>query len=241
MRLPFRIAFLNPLNLAVLGLSAVAGLCAAWWLFPLGLVAWVIMFLIIYRDPGLQFIQVSQSRAPLNQRFQKLFDRIARSQANLFYNLASGKTNFKRSVQPLQEAVNQLTDQAYTICSRMTMLQNYYVVTKSNRDFKGELFNLKVKIDNTADDVTRRKLEVSQAGVEEEQKNFEATEALLDRVEAQLTSISSTMDNVLSDMMRLQALQPEEIDKQLPTLLQPIQAQSEQLSTFEKEAAGTKV
>ena len=35
--------------------------------------------------------------------------------------------------------------------------------------------------------------------------------------------------------------QPEDIDKELPALLQPIQAQSEQLSLFEKEASSSKL
>ncbi len=33
-------ALLHPLNLATLALAAAAGLCAAWWLFPLGLLVW---------------------------------------------------------------------------------------------------------------------------------------------------------------------------------------------------------
>jgi hypothetical protein len=241
LRSPFLITFLNPLNLAMLALAVAAGLCAAWWLFPLGLAAWVFMFWKVYRDPALQLIQVTQSRAPLTQRFQKLFDHIARFQAALYNNLASAKPKFKRSIQPLLDAVNQLTDQAYKICLSMTPLQNYYLVTKTNRDFEGELFNIKVKIDNSADEVTRHQYEESRQAIQEEYDNYHATEVLLDRVEAQLTSISSAMDNVMNDLLRLQALQSEEIDKQLPTLIQPIQALSTQLLLFEKEASGSKV
>ena len=43
MRSPFLTALLHPLNLAVLVLSVLAGLVAAWWLFPLGLLFWLVM------------------------------------------------------------------------------------------------------------------------------------------------------------------------------------------------------
>jgi hypothetical protein len=43
----------------------------------------------------------------------------------------------------------------------MTALQNYYLVTKNNRDFEGEPFVLKVKIDNAADEGTKKDYEES--------------------------------------------------------------------------------
>lgn len=241
MRSPLLSALLNPLNLAILALAVASGLCVAWWLFPLGLVVWAIMFVLVYRDPVLQLNQIIQSRSPLAQRFQKSFDRIERGQISLSRNLASAKPTVRHSLQPLQEVVNQLTDQVYYLCVRMTSLQNYYLVTKTNRDFDGELFVQKVKIENATDEVARRDYEDSRKSLEEEANSFRRISTLLDRVDAQLTSISSTIDFVLSDMVRLQALRPEDIDKELPALLQTLQTQSEQLALFEKEAASSKI
>jgi len=239
MRSPFKVAFLNPLNLAIFILSITFGLCAAWWLFPVGLILWSLMFLRVYHDPALRLDQTIQSRSPLVQRFQKPFDRIQRGQISLFNNLRSARPEVRQSMQPLQDAVNTLTDQAYNLCLRMTALQNYYLVTKNNRDFEGESFVLKVKIDNATDEGTRKDYGESKRVLQEQANNFHQITILLDRVEAQLSSVSSTIDMVLVDAIRLQALQPEDIDKGLPALLQPIQAQSEQLSRFEKEAASS--
>ena len=241
MRSPLLTAFLNPLNLAMLALAAAAGLCAAWWLFPLGLLVWAVMFMQVYRDPSLQFSQVIHSRAPLAQRFQSLFDRIERSQISLFNNLASAKPNVRSILQPLQEAVNQLTDQSYQVCLRMTTLQNYYLVTKTNRDLDGELFNQKVKIDNATDEATKHEYEESRKALEEQVKNFHSIGALLDRVEAQLTNVSSTLDSVMADTLRMQMLKPEDIARELPAVLQSIQAQSTQLASFIQEAASSKI
>jgi hypothetical protein len=98
---------------------------------------------------------------------------------------------------------------------------------------------LKVKIDNATDEGSRNDYEESKRVLQEQANYFHRITILLDRVEAQLSSVSSTIDMVLVDAIRLQALQPEDIDKGLPALLQPIQVQSEQLSRFEKEAASS--
>ena len=241
MRSSLKVAFFNPLNLAILILAVIFGLCAAWWLFPVGLIVWGVMFTKVYRDPALRLDQTIQSRTPLVQRFQKPFDRIQRGQISLFNNLHYAKPEARQSLQPLQNAINSLTDQAYNLCLRMTALQNYYLVRKNNRDFEGESFVLKVKIDNATDEKTRKDYEESRRVLEEQANNFREISVLLDRVEAQLSSVSSTIDMVLADAIRLQSLPAEEIEKGIPRLLQTIQAQSEELSEFEKEAASSNI
>jgi hypothetical protein len=241
MRSPLLTAFLNPLNLAILALAFAFGMCAAWWLFPLGLLIWAVMFVLVYRDPTLHLQQAIQSRGQLAQRFQQPFDRIERAQISLSNNLSSTRPKVRNSLQPLQEAVNQLVEQSYQQCVRMTALQNYYLVTKSNRNFEGEIFNQKVKIENTSDEVARHEYEESLKSLQEQANNFRALGTLLDRFDAQLTSVNTTLDTVLAGMLRLQALRPDAIGKELPAMLQPLQAQSEQLSMFENETARSKL
>jgi hypothetical protein len=130
MRSPVLIVFLNPLHLATLALAVAFGLCAAWWLFPVGLVVWASMFVLAYRDPALQLDQIVQSRSPLAQRFQKPFDQIQRAQVSLFNNLRPARPKVRQSLQPLQESINRLTEQAYHLCLQMSALQNYYLITK---------------------------------------------------------------------------------------------------------------
>jgi hypothetical protein len=112
---------------------------------------------------------------------------------------------------------------------------------KNNRDFEGESFVMKVKIDNSTDEKTRKDYEDSRRILEEQADNFRNISILLDRVEAQLSTVSSTIDMVVVEVIRLQTLQAEDINKGLPALLQAIQAQSDQLSAFEKEAAGSSI
>ena len=49
----FLTALRQPRNLAMLPLSIAAGLCAAYWLLPVGLVLWIIMVFISSRNPSL--------------------------------------------------------------------------------------------------------------------------------------------------------------------------------------------
>ncbi len=238
---PILLAFFNPLNLAMLALAAAAGLCSAWWLFPLGLVVWGVMVVKVSRDPALQLNMVLESRSALAQRFQKPFDQIERSQVAIFNNLNSAKTSTRSTFQPLQDAVNKLTNQAYNLCQRMSALENLRLVTKANRDLEGELFVLKTKLDGTSDPIARRDYEESQKALQDRLNNYRSVSALLDRVEAQLTSIQNTLDNIYANMIRLQAVGENEIKNELPGLLTAIQTQNDQLAGFEKEAANAKI
>ena len=94
-RSPFLDALLNPLNLVTLALAVAAGLCATWWLFPLGLLVWGLMVLFIARDPSRRINYQADARAAaLSPRFQKLYNRIVQSQVRIFNTLngADGRT-----------------------------------------------------------------------------------------------------------------------------------------------------
>src|SRR5215831_17412371 len=101
-RSPWLTALINPVNLAMLALAVAAGLCAAWWLFPLGLLLWVVMVLAVARDPSLVISSTMESRAPLAARFQAPFDRIERSQVSLFNTLASADPRIRASFHQVQ-------------------------------------------------------------------------------------------------------------------------------------------
>jgi hypothetical protein len=56
-------------------------------------------------------------------------------------------------------------------------------------------------------------------------------------VEAQLASMSTTMDAILADIIRLQALGGARAEKEAPDIVRQIRAQSAQVEKFAKEAA----
>ncbi len=95
-RPPLLTALLNPINLSMLALTVVAGLCSAWWLAPIGFVFWLVMVIVIARDPGVQITFTRQSREPLAQRFQTRFDRLDRARISILIP-------YKVSLQPFGE------------------------------------------------------------------------------------------------------------------------------------------
>ena len=54
MRSPWMSAFTDRMNLATLGIAIAAGLLAAWWLLPVGLIVWAIMMILTAKATAAQ-------------------------------------------------------------------------------------------------------------------------------------------------------------------------------------------
>jgi hypothetical protein len=236
MRSPFLTALLHPLNIAMLALSVLAGLIAAWWLFPLGLLFWLAMVIAVARDPSLRISHQLQQREPLAQRFQRYFDRIERSQVGVFNSLASAPARTRRALQPVQAEVNVLVDRAYALCKRVTALENYRVVSQSRTDIKLDLQQIEAKIDETSDPLVKREYEESRYALQGRLDKLDAVSKYLDRIEAQLMSLTNEMDGIVTEVIRLQAVGAEDASRLVPALVKKIREESDQLHKFEKEA-----
>jgi chromosome segregation ATPase len=236
MRSPFLIALLHPLNILMLALSVAAGLIAAWWLFPLGLLFWLVMVIAVARDPSLRISHQLQQREPLAQRFQRYFDRIERSQVGVFNSLASAPARTRRALQPVQAEVNMLVDRAYALCKRMTGLENYRVVSQSRADMQLDLQQIEAKIQQADDALVKREYEESRQALQERLAKLDAVSKQLERVEAQLMSLTNEMDAIVTEVIRLQAVGPEDATRSVPALVKKIREEAEQLRQFEKEA-----
>jgi chromosome segregation ATPase len=236
MRSPLLTALLHPLNILMLVLSALAGLIAAWWLFPLGLLFWLVMVIAVARDPSLRISHQLQQREPLAQRFQRYFDRIERSQVGVFNSLASAPARTRRALQPVQAEVNVLVDRAYALCKRMTGLENYRVVSQSRADMQLDLQQIEAKIQQADDALVKREYEESRQALQERLAKLDAVSTHLERVEAQLMSLTNEMDAIVTEVIRLQAVGPEDATRSVPALVKKIREEAEQLRQFEKEA-----
>lgn len=234
---PFITALLHPLNLAVLVLAVAAGLCSWWGLFPVGLVIWGIMFLWIYRDPSIRFRHQVLQRTALAKRFQDSFDRVERSQVALFNTIATAKPIIRRTLQPVQDSVGQLIDQTYRLCVRMTALENHRLVTQANHNQDNNRSQIEQKIAGTTDPATKKEYEEAIQSLDTKDTNIQAISTLLDRTEAQLSSLASALDGLLTDVIRVQILDASAIHNELPGLLGQIKSQTDQLREFEEQAA----
>ncbi len=235
-RSPFLTGLIHPLNLLTLALSVFAGLVSAWWLFPIGLLFWLIMVLNVARDPSLRISHQMQRRDPLAQRFQKRFDRLERSQVSIFNSLSSAPPGVRRALQPVQEEVKRVVDEAHALCRRMTTLENYRIVSQSQNDLEAELQELNDIIKGSEDVVTRQEYEESRQALQRRVEKLGLVYTQLDRVEAQLVSLSNEMEGIMTEVVRLQAMGAEEAKRHVPALVENLQQEAAQLQKFERDA-----
>jgi dynactin complex subunit len=132
--------------------------------------------------------------------------------------------------------VNVLVDRAYALCKRMTALENYRVVSQSRTDLQLDLQQIETKIDKADDPLVKREYEESRQALQERLAKLDAVSKHLERVEAQLMSLTNEMDGIVTEVIRLQAVGPEDAARFVPALVKRIREESEQLRQFEKEA-----
>jgi hypothetical protein len=101
-RPPILTALLHPLNLAMFALTVAAGLCSACWLAPPGFLFWLVMVIVIARDPSVRMTLTRQSRQPLAPRYQARFDRLDRAHITIFNAMQGVSPSFRRAVEPVQ-------------------------------------------------------------------------------------------------------------------------------------------
>jgi hypothetical protein len=235
MRSPFVTGLLHPLNLLTLGVAVFSGLVAAWWLFPIGLLLWLIMAVVVSRDPSLRISHEMQSREPIAQRFQRYFDRIERAQVSVFNSLSSAPGRTRKALQPVQDELEALTTEAYRLCRRMTALENYRLVTDSTANLAADLKRIDEAIDQARDALVKQEYEDSRRAMLERIAKLQLVASDLDRVEAQLLSLTNEMDGIVAEVIRLQASGPVEAERGVPALVAQIRALSVDLESSGQE------
>ncbi|MGD8464556.1 MAG: hypothetical protein PVI09_11875 [Anaerolineae bacterium] len=235
MRSPIVTGLRHPLNVLMLGLAVLAGLVAAWWLFFLGVALWLVMVLVVSRDPSLQISHKMKSRTPLAPRFQRYFDRIERAQISVFNSLSSAPSHTRRALEPVQEELEALTVQVHALCKRMTALENYRVVSESTSSLKSDLAKIDDALANSGDPLVKQEYEESRRVLLERMAKLKIVSSELERVEAQLLGLATEMDGLVTEVIRLQAAGSEEAARKAPALVDQICKEAEELREFERQ------
>lgn len=223
MRSPLLIGFFTPLNLLMFACTVVAGLISAWWLFPLGLLLWFWMVLNVARDPSLKLNQQIESRSPLTQRFQSKFSRIQRTQINLFNQMKSVSPEIRILSQPLQEAFNQLVDESYLLCRRLTPLENYLVTSNTRDSIRAEIEMNKITLEKTTDALLRKEYEENQESLYHRLENLESISTQLNRAEAELVNVANELERYVMDILRFQSMDPNRVRERSSEILLAVQ------------------
>ena len=239
-RSPFLTALLNPVNLAMLGLTMAAGLCSAWWLAPIGFVLWFVMVLVIARDPGVQITFTRQSRQPLAQRYQTRFDKLDRARISIFNALQrANNPSFARAIEPVQSALDDLVEHAYQLSLRMTALDNNFAVQQISSNFDEDIAKMEKNMQEASNPADRKEFEQTLESLKTRKAQLKSVNTLLSRFEAQLTGTNNAIDGVVTGIVSLQGRSAKGIEEKVPSLVKIIETEQEELEQFDAELEKT--
>jgi len=234
-RPPLLTAFLHPLNLAMLALTAAAGLCSAWWLAPIGFLFWLIMMFVIARDPGIQITFTRQSRQPLAQRYQTRFDRLDRARVSIFNALQGVSPSFRKAVEPVELGLNDLVEHAYQLSLRLSALDNNFSVQQISSNFDDDIVKMQKNIQNSADTSSRKEFEETLKALQTRKAQLKNVGTLLERFEAQLTGTNNAVDSVVTGVISLKGRSVGAVADKIPSLTKVIETEQNELQQFDTE------
>jgi hypothetical protein len=239
MRSPLTTALLNPLNIITLVLSGLAGLLAAWWLFPIGLVVWAVMVAVIANDKSIRINYNMEARlGTLSPRFQEPYSKAVKAQMRIFNSLLSATGENRHAFEPVQDEIEKLVDEIYSVCQKMTVPENYIQVAKGKAaDLEGERALLVLSMDKDMDPAIKKQKEEAIQSLESRIQKTKSVATSLERIQTQLGSTTTFMEGLLSDIMRLQVMGAGQTRQEVPNMLQKIRGEIEQLQAAEKEIA----
>lgn len=224
----------NPLNLIMLALVFAAGLCSSWILLPIGLVVFALMIFLQLRDPTLRINQSLRERKPLAYRFQQKFNKIERTQIRIFNTIRGANSEMQKILQPINEAVDGLVNEVYQLCERMTVLENHRLVSQTRTDLENALAEINQKINSATDSVVKQEYEASRRSIEAKLDGDRKVAVLLDRTEAQLSSVANELDRVLTEVVQCMSLTRDEALQQVPEILRQISAEENDMRNFQR-------
>ena len=238
-RPPLLTALLHPVNLSMLALTIAAGLCSAWWLAPIGLVFWLVMVIVIARDPGIQITFTRQSRQPLAQRYQTRFDRLDRARISIFNTLQGVSPSFRRAVEPVQSVLDDLVEHAYQLSLQMTALDNDFAVQRISSNFDDDIAKMEKNIKVTDNAADRREFEQTLESLKVRKTQLKNTNTLLSRFEAQLTGTNNVVDSVVTEVISLKGRSAKNVEEKIPPLVKSIETEQDELKQFDAELEKT--
>jgi hypothetical protein len=192
------------------------------------------MLLKIALDPALRINQMIQERNGLPQRFEGSFNRIEKSQVSLYNTLSSAKSSVKKVFDPLQLAVNELVDQTYQLCVQMTPMENYRQVN-SNSNPETELNQLDGLIATLDDPAAKKGYDSARQSLLEKVTQKKAANERLSQMDALLIRIYTEMDSLMADTARVQAMGVQNIQQQIPGMVEKVKGLINQLQSFEQQ------
>jgi hypothetical protein len=193
------------------------------------------MVIAIARDPGIQINFTRESRQPLAQRYQVRFDRLDRARVSVFNSLQGVSPSFRRVVEPIQSALDDLVEHAYQLSLQLTALDNNFAIQRLSNSFDDDIAKMEKSLKETNDPSSRKEFEATLQSLKERKAQLKNAGLLLDRFEAQLTGTNNAVDSMVTGFVRLKGRTDKNIEEKIPSLLKIIETEQAELKQFDGE------
>jgi chromosome segregation ATPase len=235
MKPQYRAAIRQPLNIAMLIATFLAGLIAAWWLFPIGLALWGFMVWGVATHPVTQLESVQPERPTAVPRFQSSLDRIEDSQRQVLNAIGATKNPIRQALTPLQTEVNGLVDKCHAVAQRAIPLETQRQArAKMDSSLESEIATLDQQLAQFTDDGIKKVLEKSRASLQSQLDKRNVLTAQLDHVEAQLNGVATVLERAAVEIARLQKLAGNTAATRIGELTTEVRQQSTALAELGK-------
>jgi chromosome segregation ATPase len=227
----YRAALRQPLNIAMLVATFLAGVFAAWWMLPIGLAVWGFMVWGVATHPVTQLESVQPDRPAAVPRFQSSLDRIESSQRQVLNAIGATKNPIRPALTPLQTEVNRLVDQCHAVSQRTIPLESQRQSrAKMDSSLESEIATLDQQLAQFTDDGIKKVLEKSRASLQSQLDKRNALTAQLDHVEAQLNGVATMLSNMATEIARLPKLDGSAAATRIDELTAAVRQQSTALA-----------
>jgi hypothetical protein len=215
--------------------AILAGLVAAWWLAPLGLIFWLVMVIVVASDPGLKMTFTRQNRQPLAQRFQARFDRMERARFSIFNTLTTFSAQAHKASESAATALDGLVEQVYQLSLRMSSLDNNAAIQRLSSSSADDIAKMQKNIAEATDATSRQEYESTLQSLLDSQSRSKEIDALLTRFDALMTGSGNAVDSVVTGVVGLQGRSVPQIQEKVSGLLSAIQTEENELQQFAAE------
>ncbi len=229
---PFSRAAWRPLPLIVLAVAVFAGLRIAWWLFPLGLVAYGLIVLMLARDPALALTRPPRPRLT-SATFRAQLANVERAQREIQHSIAQSDGPIQRLLTPIAAQTRELVDDAYQLCAKGQVIESYLARTNLQQ-IQARIADADREFRTTSDQYIARQLEETLNALAKKQRNTTDLGTYVGRIEAQLQNINANLDNVLAETVRLRTADTVSADSVTNQVAERLRDLQSDMQTFQR-------
>ncbi len=208
-------ALIRPVAAAVLAITIVVGLTVSYWFFLVGAAFYAFIVYSSLQDPQEsrqvldealypeRKLDLNKLTGPYREALQKALDTRKRIETAVAQTDDPGvRTALAQSTGDLGELTGTIYDLALKAQSLQSSLQGSSIDIEG---LQGDILRLQNLVKNTTDEFAKSQYQATLDGKRQQLQNYQDTTEALNRWHAQLDNALSTLDTILSQVLRMRS------------------------------------